>query len=366
MASEEVLDFDQLLAPIPGDDPTGKDSREDLSPTSTYREVRAARAEARQAERRGVFDDEEESGPPPDWKPIVQLSTKLIAEESKDLEVVALLIEGLVRLEGAVGLRDGFRLARELCQRYWDDLYPMPDEEGVLTRVAPLAGLNGEDSDGLLLSPIGKLLITAGTTEGPFSWTEYRMALDLERIDDPDKLARRMAAPGLVTRQMFDAAVAETSREFVEHLLDDISGCVDEFTALTEVLEEQCGDDDRGFSMAPPSSNIRTALTELGDDVQTIFRDLLAPEEEAEGEDGGAGGPSSSASISGREDAFQTLMRVADFFKRTEPHSPVSYALEQAVRWGRMPLPELLEELVEDSSARYQLYKLVGIKPPEE
>ena len=31
MGSPEVLDFDQLLAPIPGDLPTGKDAREDLN-----------------------------------------------------------------------------------------------------------------------------------------------------------------------------------------------------------------------------------------------------------------------------------------------------------------------------------------------
>jgi type VI secretion system protein ImpA len=57
---------------------------------------------------------------------------------------------------------------------------------------------------------------------------------------------------------------------------------------------------------------------------------------------------------------------VADFFKRTEPHSPISYALEQAVRWGRMPLPELLQELIPEDAVRGQLFKLVGIVPRQE
>ena len=67
-----------------------------------------------------------------------------------------------------------------------------------------------------------------------------------------------------------------------------------------------------------------------------------------------------------REDAFRALLQVAEFFKRTEPHSPVSYALEQAVRWGKMPLPDLLAELIPEEAAREQLFKLVGIKPPEQ
>jgi type VI secretion system protein ImpA len=57
---------------------------------------------------------------------------------------------------------------------------------------------------------------------------------------------------------------------------------------------------------------------------------------------------------------------VAQFFKKTEPHSPVSYALEQAVRWGRMGLPELLSELIPDDASRVQLFKMVGIRPPEQ
>ena len=62
-----------------------------------------------------------------------------------------------------------------------------------------------------------------------------------------------------------------------------------------------------------------------------------------------------------REDAFRSLLQVADFFRRTEPHSPVSYALEQAVRWGRMPLPELLQELISDEAVRKDLFRRTGI-----
>ena len=62
-----------------------------------------------------------------------------------------------------------------------------------------------------------------------------------------------------------------------------------------------------------------------------------------------------------RDDAFRLLLQVAEFFRKTEPHSPVSYSLEQAVRWGRMSLPELLADLIGDSSARDEYFKRVGI-----
>ena len=372
MGSPEVLDFDRLLAPIPGEHPAGSDPRQDFSPVSTYREVRARRSDARQAERSTVYDDDEMAGPPADWRPIFDLGTKLLAEEAKDLEAAALVIEALVRREGIAGLRDGFRLARELCERFWDDLYPTPDEEGVVTRVAPLAGLNGEDSDGLLMGPIARVLITGGSTAGPFSAIDHQMALELERIEDPDKRAARMEKPDVVTLQKFDVAVSETSVDFVSNLLEDLSECSEEFEGLCRVLEEKCGEDDRGFSLAPPSSNVRNALRECRELVEKTYRHLLSVDDaaEVEGEVAEGGGQlavgSAEKGVTSREDAFRALLQVAEFFKRTEPHSPVSYALEQAVRWGRMPLPELLEELIPDYSTREQAFKLVGIKVPEE
>jgi type VI secretion system protein ImpA len=72
-----------------------------------------------------------------------------------------------------------------------------------------------------------------------------------------------------------------------------------------------------------------------------------------------------SGPINSREQAFRVLKDVAKFFRETEPHSPLSYSIEQVVRWGELPLPELLSELVSDSSARQALFKWVGINTPE-
>ena len=76
---------------------------------------------------------------------------------------------------------------------------------------------------------------------------------------------------------------------------------------------------------------------------------------------GGAAKPG-PVNLSNREDAFRTLLQVADYFERHEPHSPLSYLLKQAVRWGRMPLRELLGELITDDTARKEYCKLTGIQ----
>ena len=132
-------------------------------------------------------------------------------------------------------------------------------------------------------------------------------------------------------------------------------------------IAQSCGNDASGYSVAPPSSNIANALSACRDRLASLSRHVLGSEAEAgaDGELAADGTPGSltvdKSRMPTREDAFRSLLQVADFFRRTEPHSPVSYALEQAVRWGRMPLPELLQELISDEAVRKDLFRRTGI-----
>jgi type VI secretion system protein ImpA len=364
-----VLDIDRLLEPITEDRPVGDDPRENYDPDSLYRMIRDARTKAREAERTVVYD-EAEAGPPPDWQPIVELGSRALSEQAKDLEVAAYLIEGLVRVHGYAGLRDGFRLARGLIERYWENVYPVPDEDGVRTRVDPLARLNGEDAEGLLVGPLSKVPITDNGSVGPFNPTQYRAAKATEAMD-AEARGQRLAQPGMISLQTFEQAVRETSVEFVENLLDDLAQASEEFTALWSALESHCTDAEPGY---PPSSDLKRALAECEETIRVVYRDRLPQEGEAaeegveEGEAAAAagGGRGVPGTITSREEAFKTLDLVAQFFRRTEPHSPLAYLLEQAVRWGRLSLPDLLNELIPDRSTREQLFKLVGIQLPDE
>jgi len=371
MGSPCVLDLESLLSDIPGANPAGVDLREDYSPKAVFRVLKDARAAARAAERNVVWEDEGSAGGKADWSPMLKLAPQALAKQSKDLEITAWLIEALLRAHGFAGLRDGFRLACGLVERFWERLYPLPDADGLETRLAPLAGLNGVEGDGVLIPAIGNVPITAGTSAGPFHLGHYRQALDLERIEDPQKRAARIDK-GTVSVQTLQKAVAETPAGFFQTLRADLSECSDEFEKLSALLEAKCGTDSSGHSLAPPSSNIRNALQACREAL-----DFLAPAGAPVPQD--AGGPAGlTTQVSGggagqrwdhvrnREDAFRALLQVAEFFKRTEPHSPVSYALEQAVRWGRMSLPDLLGELVQEQGVREQVFKLIGIpKAPE-
>lgn len=368
MATPATIDFDSLLAPISDASPCGVALKDDPATASLYYQIKDAREAARAAERAAKHAEWGDEGGPasasparPDWQAVVRVASGALREKTKDLWISAWLLEGLARVHGFAGLRDGFHLVGQLCERYWDGIYPRPDDDGVASTVAQLAGLNGEGSEGALIGPIAAIAITQGSSARPLTGEDYADAENVSRTSDPDARAKRIAQ-GAATFEKFDAASRETSPEFFADLREDIAAAIVEFEQMTRILEEKCGVDGHGYSAAPPSSKIANALSESQSRVKALAGEPAAPPPE-----GGdlattfAVGKSAGGSMMAREDAFNALLKVADYFRRTEPHSPVSYALEQAVRWGRMPLPELMRELVSDDSTRRELFRRTGI-----
>ena len=62
-----------------------------------------------------------------------------------------------------------------------------------------------------------------------------------------------------------------------------------------------------------------------------------------------------------RKTALHILLKVARFFRETEPHSPLPYLLERAVNWGEKSFSELLSEIVVDKASLAQVCDLIGI-----
>ncbi|MBK8207950.1 MAG: type VI secretion system ImpA family N-terminal domain-containing protein [Planctomycetes bacterium] len=69
-----------------------------------------------------------------------------------------------------------------------------------------------------------------------------------------------------------------------------------------------------------------------------------------------------SGPITNRKVAFERLKEVADYLRKTEPHSPVSYLVNRAVKWGDMPLESVLAELVKNTDVRKQIMETLGLK----
>jgi type VI secretion system protein ImpA len=378
MAAAGARSIDNLLAPVSADAPAGVNPRENISPSSPYLQLKDARDAARRAERRAETDPGQDQGLLAEWQTILTLAPKVLAEQAKDLQIAVWYLEALVRARGFAGLHDGFRLLRGLVDSYWETMFSLEEEgeEALKTRLSPIDGLDGGESDGALIAPLRKVPITAPGDPGPFSFYHLEQAWALSQISDAAVRAKRVER-GAVTLEQFNAAANASGGRYYVTLIADIEGCIAEHEGLTEALDALAGYD------SPSSTKIRDLLRAIADAVTNASRDLVAryrqanpaaaaaavdetPGDAAVSEPPGPKDPMNpSGVLRNREEALEVLTRVATYFSTAEPQSPISESLQDLVRKARLPFSELMAELIPDASALRMAFIFAGIKPPK-
>jgi type VI secretion system protein ImpA len=352
------LDSAALLAPIPGPLATGIDPREDSSAGSLYFKLRDARSEARAAERQAdaMLDDTVRS----DWRPVRALAAELLATRAKDIEAACWLTEALLRTDGMAGLAAGIALLTGLVERYWDELHPPPDEEdGVGRRIVPVAGLNGLEGDGTLVQPLRKVTLFERRDGTPVAFWQYQQSAEVAGIADMAKRRQRFAS-GTMPFDEIEAEARAAAGEWAGPLRASGTAALQAWLALDRALAAHVGAD------APPMGRVRGILEEITEIATRHAPAEAAPAlpqpvmaaEPAQATDAGG-----TRNFSARDDALRTLIEISEFFRRTEPHSPLAYTLTEAVRRARLTWPELLEEIVPDHQNRSAILERLGIRP---
>lgn len=355
MHTSSPLDLAALLTPISAEFPTGQDIRTDSTSMPLLHQLKELRLMARTIERQHIRGIEKTAKA--DWQAVREIAVNLLQHHTKDLEIAAWLTEALLREHRFHGLYIGFHFMRELCEKFWDTLHPLPDEDGFLTRVIALTHLNGEEVEGTLIVPIALTPLTEGAISGPYNLWQYRQALDLLKITDPQKREQRLAA-GSISLEIFETAIHESSASFVKEQHWALTHAIHEFNALLRFLEQHCGEE------TPPSSRILAQLNACLECLETVGKRSLQSLTVSDSTTNETVTPSHSitdTSNHSRDQVLESLLQAAHFFRSTEPHSPLPYILERAVRWGRMSLPELLQELITDETARQQFDQLTGV-----
>lgn len=368
-SAPEVIEVEALLEPIPGENPSG----ESLQYEGLHDEIREARRADEDLDQGEWKTDLKEA----DWGRVVDLATDALRGRTKDLQVAAWLAEALVLTQGFAGARDALKLARGLHERYWDTLYPEIDEGDMEARANAMAWLDRQVELAVKRVPI---------TKGPgYTWLDFDASRPFD-IADPDPLGpdgnARLAELKLkaqeekkLSGEEFRKAKAQSPRAFYEQLFETVGECWAEYQALDRVMDEKFG------RQTPGLGHLQKGLVDVKATLEKIVKEkrILEPdpvEAGPEGAEAAAGGVEGAAvggvmvmgavgPIRSRQDAVQRLQEVAEFFRKTEPHSPVPYLVDRAVGWTQMTLESLLEELVKDSGVMERVRDTLGIRPAE-
>lgn len=363
MATEPVIDVETILQPIAGDNPAGNDVR-------NGKDFDVLKESRRQEEVLNQGDWQRDAKVA-DWPKAIQTATNILTEQSKDLQVATWLVEALLKRHGFAGLRDGLKILHGLHVNFWDVLYPAIEDGDLEYRSGKLDALNKLLPFAVNNTPLVRA--SDGTSYGYVHWKESQNIENLRRAAASESEKRRQLdealKEGKIDGEKFDKAVAGTPLTHCSALLEQLSNCWDAYEQLDQVLDEKYGE------AAPSLSAVKDAVGECRSLMNSIVKkkggvglDIKAtPEGGAEGA-GAAGAMATVGAFSGgmeprdRSEALRRLGAVAEFFRKTEPHSPISYLVQRAARWGEMPLDEWLREVIKDDSVLGGVRETLGIK----
>ncbi len=367
--SESILDLEALLAPLEANEGAGEDPRGDLTASAPYQKLRDSRSEARAEERERDSRPGEDVAPPTQWRDVLRFGMDCLATRGKDFEVAAYITEALVRLHDLPGLAAGVQLIDGMLDRYWDHGFPLPEDdvpedERLEGRSAPIGGLSGEGADGTIMQPLRRMMLFPRADGSPATLHLWLQAEEAAKITDPEK-REALHETGVPTM----GGLTEEGRAGTAKLRRvglDARAVRAAWLVLSTKMDERFG------SYSPSMRRVSEVLERIEEIAVLILGQLEeAAAEEGGGDDGvgtddgagqAAGGGGTGRTIRTRDDVIKHIEEAAAWFRRMEPHSPLAFTLTDAARRARLPLPELLEEVLPDAEARRAMLTALGIR----
>lgn len=360
-----ALDHELLVQPITPEAPAGESLRYD----SVYDSIVSARRQEA-ALPQGVWQRATQQA---DWPLVEELCRNALATRSKDLQIAVWLTEAWLHLFGLAGFTNGCKLITNLHELYLVELIPSPKSAQQIIAAGTPLPLDSSDPaiehrlnmlqwmNEKLSIEIKFLPLTApvdGSEAPAISLADIEAALHRQRV------ARRQGTPQDVLSgdAQFARSLQLTPPQFLHQTWSDLQHAIEVIDLLGLALDRYYGPTNSGLL------RIRSALHDMALSISSaIPEDTLEPCEEAFTMPDIHSDPVpvyrapaapaplndlyADAEINTREQAYETLARIANFLARLEPHSPVPYLLHRAIAWGGMSLKELLPELLHDQAA---------------
>ncbi|MGE8334428.1 type VI secretion system protein TssA [Pseudomonas laurylsulfatiphila] len=354
------LSLAELTAPI------NEGSGEDLSFSTLFDQVKEARRADPDYLTQGDWQTDLKSS---DWDLTLTLAAQGLARQSKDLMLVAWLSEALAHKHHFTGITFGLTLAERILDNFWTDLFPSL-EDGVDERAARLAWMKTSLAD-----VVGGLPITQGQQYGLLRYDESRHVENLG-LQNPQAM-RAALDEGKINAEVFQRSVVLTDSDHLRLKAGEIAASLNACQRLQNTADRLFGHD------APSFAGLHDVLSRAGQLAEKLLKDRgielnPAPAAPTPAVSESAGAQPTGAAMTQtqqdlpvtplrttpqtRDEAFTLLAGIAQFFKQTEPQSPVPYLIERAIKWGNMPLEGWLNDVIKDSNVVDNIRDVLGTK----
>ncbi|MGF1722362.1 type VI secretion system ImpA family N-terminal domain-containing protein [Vibrio kyushuensis] len=406
-----MVDVNSLLAPISDDKPCGTYLKLDRT---AYRGLRNAYNSAQSSFRQLSETPDASSNQElleindAHWDTLRTSTQDALTKQTKDLEILGWYITSqLFTREPFANFSLATQVLNTLVEEHWADMNPLlPEEKRKATdeqaiakeitefRLKPLLQLIGESPDSTaIFMPLQMLPLV-----GDVSFSDYLVSERNGTLSDIKQSALNQFSSEVadtlnnlsnayqqlsntehyINEQCQKVAVSAVSFKFIK------SNIADFINAIKHLVGEKFShwplDDNYAIAAATNETSTVNAspLNEVMHSTQAGSSEATQTTSDSQNppanpivttnevhqppNSGQVLGNSGNLSVTSRDQAFHELRKIADYFKQAEPHSPISFLLERAIRWGYLSLPELLEEMVgRDSQMLQHINQLTGM-----
>lgn len=279
-----------------------------------------------------VFGQSTPLEPAPQWGDIKNRALEALAK-SKDLRVLAFLGSAVLRTDGFPAFSDTLNVAARWLDLYWNQVHPVVSEDAILRRNA----LN------CFADPMG---VVDGLRRLPLVTSRIHGSVSLRDID---------IATGQVVPKDGDPRPSEDqiNGAFGAMAVEDLAGLHESAVSAIAALKSIDAHmrDAAGSEATPQFDTLSAQLVKL----ERFVGGQLAQRPGHEPAPAAGESPAAAmrvGAIGSRQDAIAALDAVAEFFRRTEPSSPIPLFLARAKRLVSKDFLEVLADIAPDAVAQ--------------
>ncbi len=329
----------EITKAVLGEQPAGRD----LSLTGELLELEMMAKPVRPTNLEGKRIADDFSELEPDWSKL-EVRCEELLQGSRDLRVATFYLAALLRVHGFPGLAHGLELIRQLVRSSDFQPYPQtePNDSGsFVERWYTLAAVSCPyKQEGDLLK------IIEGVRNIPLAKTKGMICRYKDVIIARKKVGGEDTATIERIRNEWKASLMEERAETTFSLKLALEATVEIETLLVAQTPE---------AYAPVGANQRP-LHILASELKSLleFVNSSVTQLQVVPSMVGEAPPAVSGEFHSRADAIRVLTQIAEYFRKTEPASPVPYFIDRAVRLVDRNFMSLLGDLVPDAVSRFQ------------
>ncbi len=297
--------------------------------------------------------DSVSEGRDPDYRELAKVTIGLW-DKTRDLRVGSYFTLAAMCLNGLSGLKQGLQVVAYLCDDLWDKCYPQldPDDDNdpterinILSMFSPKSGSYNDPIDF-----VGQFRKHRICDDLPFSLRDIQIAQGIiqnaETKADLNQIQGQFSALGGAKLELILSQLQDI-KDIIAHIIETVNDKIgSQGNIQFDLLNREIGILDKFLSplIVEEDSNIQ------GGNVV----DLVVPSTSGIG----AGSVNANVAtrtvavtdvnsliVANRQDALALIKKCADYFRRSEPSSPLPFLLDRVIKMSDMNFIEILTEI---------------------